>query len=233
MSHPSWPSLAWQSYDYYFEPTAAYFGGKKGSEPLHIQWNPLTDSVEVVNYSIQGGIGLTAKLQILTLNGTVKFTNQTVVSCPEDKTVAVMPVAVPVGMDGIYFVRLELTSGNTLISRNEYLRGTAPDSSGGMGNLKDIIKLPIVSLASETKSVKEGGHWTITAQLTNKTGVAAFNVRLKVIGTTTGKRILPAIYDDNYFTLLPGDVRTITMKVEDADTQGEKPAVAVEGFNVK
>ena len=51
MSHSCWPSFVWQTYDYYFDPTAAYFGIKKASEPLHIQWNPATDNVEVVNYS--------------------------------------------------------------------------------------------------------------------------------------------------------------------------------------
>ncbi|MBR3726367.1 MAG: beta-glycosidase, partial [Prevotella sp.] len=49
MSHPTWPSMVWQTYDYYFEPTAAYFGVKKACEPLHVQWNTLTDSVEIVN----------------------------------------------------------------------------------------------------------------------------------------------------------------------------------------
>ena len=51
MTHPAWPSFVWQTYDYYFEPTAAYFGAKKANEPLHIQWNPVTDNVDVVNYS--------------------------------------------------------------------------------------------------------------------------------------------------------------------------------------
>ncbi len=51
MSHPTWPSFVWQTYDYYLEPTAAYFGAKKACEPLHVQWNPVTDNVEVVNYS--------------------------------------------------------------------------------------------------------------------------------------------------------------------------------------
>jgi Exo-beta-D-glucosaminidase Ig-fold domain len=37
MSHPCWPSMVWQTYDYYLEPTAGYFGAKKASEPLHIQ----------------------------------------------------------------------------------------------------------------------------------------------------------------------------------------------------
>ena len=41
MSHPAWPSLICQLYDYYLNPTAAYFGIRKGNEPLHILWNAL------------------------------------------------------------------------------------------------------------------------------------------------------------------------------------------------
>ena len=70
MSHPSWPTFVWQTYDYFFEPTAAYFGAKKGSEPLHIQWNPATDNVEVVNYSAGNKTGLTARVEILNMDGT-------------------------------------------------------------------------------------------------------------------------------------------------------------------
>lgn len=233
MSHPSWPSLAWQSYDYYFEPTGAYFGGKKASEPLHIQWNPLTDSVEVVNYSILNGKGLNAKLQVLDMEGKVKLTKQSVVNSPIDSRVAVMPVTIPAEINGLYFVRLELTQGGTVISKNDYCRGALPDSAGGIGNLKDITKLPSVKLATQTQTIKQGNHWVITTQLANKTKYVAFNIRLKVTGVNSGKRILPVIYNDNYFTILPGDKRTIEMTVENADTHGEKPDVKIEGFNVE
>jgi hypothetical protein len=64
MSHPCWPSFVWQTYDYYFDPTAAYFGSKKGSEPLHIQWNALTDNIEVVNYFISLMPGEQKSIQI-------------------------------------------------------------------------------------------------------------------------------------------------------------------------
>ena len=67
MSHPAWPSLTWQTYDYYFNPHSSYYGSKKGSEPLHIQWNPVTDEVEVVNYGVHGADGLIAKAQVLNL----------------------------------------------------------------------------------------------------------------------------------------------------------------------
>jgi hypothetical protein len=233
MSHPSWPSLAWQSYDYYFEPTGAYFGGKKASEPLHIQWNPLTDSVEVVNYSVPNGSGLKAKVQILDLDGNVKQTNEIDVNTSEDSRIELMPVAVPSDMKGVYFVRLELSQGNKLISRNEYCRGANQDAAGGIGDLSAITKLPVVKLVAETQVLKQGSHWIITTHLSNTAKYAAFSVRLKVTGVKSGERILPVIYSDNYFTMLPGDARIIEMKVADADTRGEKPDVVVEGFNVK
>ena len=69
MSHPCWPSFVWQTYDYYFDPSAGYFGSKKGSEPLHIQWNPLSDTVEVVNYSAGNVRGLSAHAEVLDMGG--------------------------------------------------------------------------------------------------------------------------------------------------------------------
>lgn len=234
MTHPSWPSLVWQSYDYYFEPTGAYFGGKKASEPLHIQWNPLTDSVEVVNYSVPGGKGLTVTLKVLDMKGIVKYTRQATVDCPIDSRAEVLPVAIPDDIkSGVYFVRLTLTKGKTLISRNEYCRGANPDEAGGIGDLRAIAGSPSVKLNAQTTLLKKGDQWNIVTTVTNNEKSPAFSVRLKVAGDKSGKRILPVTYDDNYFTLLPGETRTIVSKVKNEDTGGEKPAVAVEGYNVQ
>lgn len=58
-------------------------------------------------------------------------------------------------------------------------------------------------------------------------------VRLKVVREQGGDRILPALYEDNYFTLLPGETRRLRTEVEQADTRGERPSIMVEGFNVQ
>ncbi len=49
MSQSAYPSMIWQTYDYYFDLTGAYFGSKKACEPVHIQWNGATNSVKVIN----------------------------------------------------------------------------------------------------------------------------------------------------------------------------------------
>ena len=57
-------------------------------------------------------------------------------------------------------------------------------------------------------------------------------VRLKAVREKSGDRILPAIYSDNYVALMPGETRTIQADLQDADTRGERPRIAIEGFNV-
>jgi hypothetical protein len=57
-------------------------------------------------------------------------------------------------------------------------------------------------------------------------------VRLKAVREKTGDRILPAIYSDGYFPLMPGEKRQITTELYEADTRGEQPRILVEGFNV-
>jgi len=84
MSHPCWPSFVWQTYDYYFDVSAGYFGSKKASEPLHIQWNPLSDTVEVVNYSAGNVRGLSAHAEVLDMSGARKWEKSATLDSNED-----------------------------------------------------------------------------------------------------------------------------------------------------
>ena len=59
----------------------------------------------------------------------------------------------------------------------------------------------------------------------------AIMIRLKAVRATTGDRILPVLYSDNYVSLMPGERRVITTEVKRADARGERPRMAVEGFN--
>jgi hypothetical protein len=58
-------------------------------------------------------------------------------------------------------------------------------------------------------------------------------VRVKAVREKSGDRILPALFDDNYIALMPGEKRTIRTELENADTRGERPRIVVDGFNVE
>jgi hypothetical protein len=227
MSHPCWPSFVWQTYDYYFDQSGGYFGSKKGSEPLHIQWNPVTDNVEVVNYSAGNATGLTAQAEILNMDGTPKWDKSAALDSAEDSVQSPLKLQYPDGITPVHFIRLKLTRGGQTISDNFYLRGLEEY------NFKAIRKLPNVKVQAAVKPEKHGSRWILTTELKNTSDQPALMVRVKAVREKTGDRILPAIYNDNYVALMPGEQRTIRTELEDADTRGEHPGIVVEGFNVE
>jgi hypothetical protein len=227
MSHPCWPSFVWQTYDYYFEPTAAYFGAKKASEPLHIQWNPSADTIEVVNYSGGEARGLTARVEILNLDGSLRWEKSATVDSAEDSTLSPIKMEYPPGLTAVHFIRLKLTRGSDTVSENFYWRG-AED-----GNYRALRDLPKVKLEATTRVERQGARWLLTTELHNVSAQPALMVRLKAVREKSGDRILPALYSDNYIALMPGERRTIRTELAGPDTRGENPRIVVEGFNVE
>ena len=227
MTHPAWPSMVWQTYDYYFEPTAAYFGCKKASEPLHIQWNPVTDEIEVVNYSAGVRNGLTAKAQIINMDGSISWENEVSVDSKEDTTNKCMKLDFPASVSSAHFVKLTLTENGKIVSDNFYLRGVEE------GNYQALREMPKVTLRSNVATNKgNDGTWTATATLENTSSTPALMIRVNVVGEKDGEQFLPMFYSDNYFSLLPGEKKEINIHWKDVDTRGETPKVVISGYNV-
>jgi beta-galactosidase/beta-glucuronidase len=226
MSHSAWPSMVWQTYDYYFDPTAAYFGCKKANEPLHVQWNPIWDGVEVVNYHARNHHSLKAKAQLLNMDGTVQWEKDTLVDSNEDSTVKCFPLELPGNLSSVFFIRLTLTEGDVLVSDNFYWRGKED------GNYQALNQLPKTSLTAKTSVSEAGGEWLLTTTLKNETTTPALMVRLQVNGSKTAERILPVFFSDNFFSLMPGEEKIVTMRLQDVDTRGERPTVTLSGFNI-
>ncbi len=227
MSHPSWPSFVWQTYDYYLDPTAGYFGSKKGSEPLHIQWNPLTDAIEVVNYNAGNAPNLTASAEILNSDGQLKWEKSVQLESSEDSVVTPMTLEFPSGLSPIHFIRLKLMRGSIPVSDNFYWRPVDE------GNYLALKSLPKAKLKSATRVERQGPRWVLKTDLKNPSAQPALMVQLKVVREKSGDRILPAIFSDNFISLIPGEQRSIEIQIEDADARGEKPAVVVQGFNLE
>ncbi len=227
MSHPAWPSLLWQTYDYFYDTDAGYFGAKKGAEPLHIQWNAATNAVEVVNDSAGNQTGLTAKAEVINLDGKVKWQHSTTVNSSEDSTIDAFPMQFPSGLSETHFIRLELLRNGKIVSRNFYLRGLK------QGDYTGIRQLAKVKLKLKTHVERVGDKWELTADLKNDGKAPALMVRIKVVRSKTGDEILPAFIDNNYIALMPGEKRTLHATVLNQDTRGQKPKLILEGYNVK
>ena len=217
MSHPCWPSMVWQTYDYYLEPTAAYYGVKHACEPLHVQWNPVTNFVEVVNRSAGNQKG-TAKASIIDLNGKTLWEEMMDYICDEDMKLDMMQVKVPAEIAGAYFLRLTLTdSQGKVSSTNDYVNTTI---EGDRTSLHDLRQAQ-VNATINGKSIT----------LTNTGQVPAVMLRLNLKGDD-GEQILPVIYSDNYLHLMPGESRTIDIEWKAEDARGTTPIVEITGTNL-
>jgi hypothetical protein len=227
MTHPAWPSMVWQTYDYYFEPTAAYFGCKKANEPLHIQWNAATDEIEVVNYHAGAHPALTATAQIINLDGSVVWEKSAEVNSDEDTTISCIKLEFPTSLSAAHFVKLYLAEGDKIISDNFYIRGTEE------GNYQAINTMPKIKLEQATTTSQQDGIWKGSITLKNNSDTPALMIRINVVGEGDGEQILPIFYSDNYFSLLPGEQKQVDFHWKDIDSRGNKPEVIVSGFNVK
>ena len=221
MSHPCWPSMVWQTYDYYLEPTAAYFGVKHACEPLHAQWNPTTNQVEVINHSAGHQAG-TVTATVLGLNGNLLWSKNMAYDLQEDSHFEAMAVEVPQGFEGVYFLRLTLTDaqGNQL-SQNDYVLCTEGSNRSDLHDLRH-------AQVNATATV-DGTRARIT--LTNNGHVPAVMLRLNLKGDD-GEQILPVIYSDNYLHLMPNESRTIDIEWKTEDARGTMPLVEITGTNL-
>ena len=228
MSHSSWPSMVWQTYDYYFEPTAAYFGVKKASAPIRIQWNPVSKNVEVVNNNALDQNGLTAYAAILTYDGKVVFETSAALDSKEDTTTPVFPLTFDQpGLTDTYYIKLKLTRGDDLLADNFYWEGKED------GNYTQLMILGQAKVSVKAKYAKTADGYKVTATLRNTSKIPALMVRLKMQGSKSGESILPVFYEDNYFALLGGESKTVEITFKDEDCHGEAPELVVKGFNVK
>ena len=226
MSHPAWPSMVWQTYDYFFDPNGGYFGCKKASEPIHIQWNPLRDDIEVVNYHAFDKKGLVANAKLINQDGIVQWEKELIIDILEDQTVACFALEAPESLSETYFIKLTLKENDNIISDNFYCRGKET------GNYQSLNMVPKVELTMNTFVEKAGNEWYLKTILKNETSTPALMIRLKIEGNKTRNMILPVFYSDNYFFLMPGEEKEVSIRLYNADTNGETPEVVISGFNL-
>ena len=67
-------------------------------------------------------------------------------------------------------------------------------------------------------------------EVRNESDVPALLIRLN-LKNSTGAQILPVIYSDNYFSLLPNERKMIRISYRIEDCEDNKPRMEVSAFN--
>lgn len=229
MSHSAWPSMVWQTYDYYFEPLGAFFGARKGCEPLHVQHNPVANTTEIVNRSGKSHNRMTATTNLLDINGKRIASDRETTNIPVDATLTFPIPSLPEGYEGTYFIEQQLSdSKGKIASSNFYVKSTDPYV------FTDLNKLPPAQVHMKVSGIKEAGSKrTMTAKLKNTSGTPAMLLRLNLLDGD-GEQILPVFYSDNYIHLMPGKSIDVAVEWDIADTRSDStPTLSLSGFNLQ
>ncbi|HEY1787909.1 MAG TPA: glycoside hydrolase family 2 TIM barrel-domain containing protein [Verrucomicrobiae bacterium] len=223
MSHPSWPSVVWQLYSWDYEANASYYGAKKAGEPIHIQMNLPDCQVAVINHHFVPLADAIAGATIYNLSGTKVESYQTNFTAAANAYTDLFDLDWP--SNGTCFVKLELHDENhKLLSQNFYWHARTEEQ------LQQLNDLPLVTLKGSLHRHADTSGMVFEARLTNPAHSPALAIKLTLRDTETGNRILPAYYDDNYFSLLPGESREV--RIECPPAQG-KVKLDLSGWNIQ
>ena len=227
MTHPAWPSLICQTYDYYFEPTAAYFAFKTASEPIHILWRADNNKVQLINNSIHRLEGLKSTVKLFDFNGKLRFEKQFTNQVDPNSVSDLIDLQAPSDITKIYFIVLELSDAKAnVLSRNFYW------NSAKYQDYQDLNKMAISNINAHVRVKKAEKKSNIEIELENDSQQIALMARLKLVQSQSKKRVLPAIYSDNYISMFPGEKRKINIEFETKDLEGDSPSIIIEGWNV-
>ena len=214
-----WTSLRGQMYDWSLDVNASLYGTRKGCEPLHAYYNPVTRKAGLLNTTLKDYTDLSIVARIYNLEGKLLWEKETRASSKANTVQELLDIPVPEGIKGAYFLRLALNADVP----NIYWLTTEPK------DYTSLSQLPKSRPDIKTDIKKEGSNFVGTVRLSADSRISFFN-RIKVFDRETGKRILPVHYSDNYITLMPGDQQEISLEFP-ANLPEERIQIVVDSYN--
>jgi exo-1,4-beta-D-glucosaminidase len=248
MLNNAWPSLIWHLYDYYLRPGGEYFGAKKACEPLHPLYSYDDHSIWVVNSSYQDLQKLRLIARVYDLDFKEKYAQQAMLDASADSSRNVFTLPDVDGLTSTYFLQLTLDddTGKRLSSNFYWLSKksetldwskvtydtTEALAKAQYGDFLGLNSLPRVHLKHFARTEHSGREVLTHVFVENPDKSLAMFVHLAVKRSSDGNEILPVLWQDNYFSLLPGETREITAEYRQSDLHHSKPMVSVDGWNV-
>ena len=247
MLNNAWPSIIWHLYDYYLVPGGGYFGTKKAQEIVHVQYDYTTNSVSVVNGTYAPIKGLKVSAKLYNIDSKQVAAQDASFDIAADAAATAIDLHNPANLSTTYFLKLELRDdGGLPVSDNFYWLSTKPDTMDWankkdtvytpqktFGDLTGLNSLPQVNLEVRADSHHEAGTSnSVRVRVKNSSANIAFQVHLRLANSKDGDDIVPIFWDDNYFSLLPGEEKSLsaTYDLTEAERRGE--LLEISGFNI-
>jgi exo-1,4-beta-D-glucosaminidase len=191
----------------------------------------------VVNSYYQEWANMKVVVEAYNLDMSLKFSRDVKVNAPPDSATRVLTLPEIAGLSPVWFLNLKLEDpSDDVVSDNFYWFSTQAETmdltktnwyttpTKTFADYTALQSLPKPTLKVESTS--KPGSTTVTITNTGKS--LAFGVRLKVSRDSDKEEVLPVLWEDNYFALLPGQFKQITATYASKDLGAAKPVVTAE-----
>ncbi|MDD3543401.1 MAG: glycoside hydrolase family 2 TIM barrel-domain containing protein [Petrimonas sp.] len=200
-----WTALRGQLYDPFLDQTGGFYGFHHGAKPLHLQLNLNDSCMMVINQTTANIPDLIAEATLFNLHGHDMGQVRYTVQVAANSKVNVGRLFSGAKPEGFYFVRLSLKDQqNRVLDENLYWL------TNNDADWQQLQQLRPVKPILKTRKEDTG---RITATVSNPTDETAFFIRLKVNDKKQNVLALPVFFEDNYFTLFPGEKKEVWIDI--------------------
>lgn len=225
-----YPDVQWQIFDYYHKPVVSYFFIKRACEPLHVQFNLIDHAVSVINCRLEPQPDLQVTARVFDLASKLLWHRTAKLSASANAYREAFVIDGLAKMGPLTLVQVELhdAAGHVVSSDCYWVRGE------GVADFRRLQELPLVKLDAAVEKVEDQGEeQLVRVKVTNPTGSIALLAQLALVRGRGGEEVLPVLWQDNYFSLLPGQTREVTARIARRDLAGKEVSLEVGGWNVQ
>jgi beta-mannosidase len=241
-----WPCLSWSMVDWYGTPKPSYYFQKRASRPVHVSadyekylWNAgetFGASVNLLNDSESPVKDCVYSVSLLDIQGGILAEKSGPAQTEANRSARVGHVeyTIPASMAGrTFFVSVELRRNDgSKISDSIY-----PIAVSGTGNpekyqgaFDEMNRMPKAELTVTLPADRSADDGTLAIRMANPSKTISFFTRLRLLEES---ETMQAMYSDNYITLLPGETKTVDIRLEPLKSGAElkKATLEISGWN--
>lgn len=216
MSNPAWPSMVWQTYDFWYDINGGYQGCKDACRPVNAIYDVLREEIVLVNATAKSR-HLKLRMELFDLGGRLVREEEREFDVTGDFAEYVMEA--PRWMNELSFLRLTvLEHGEEPVVNFYWTNGWEHTNYTALTGMKKAE-------LSAKLSRRDGVY---TAELENISDVPAIMVELRLKDVDTGERILPVFSDRNFISLMPGERAEVRLDAGERENAG----LCLSGWNI-
>lgn len=246
----AWPSLNWQLYDWYLDPGGAYYGAKKGCEPVHPFYAYDDASIGVANHTRAPTGDLRLTVRVFAYDGQLIESSASAINSLGSRTLTTFERVIAPKLDvPMYFVSLDLShpDGGRSISKNDYWLSSLPDvldwdattwqctPTTKYADLSGLERLLPATLDAVIENVeRDVDVCVVRVRVKNSSTIATPAIGLHVAITfegDTGPPFIPVFWNDNDVSLFADDDFVFSGRCETRIRSGL--GIEISGFNLE